>query len=139
MGFHRGLWWGLVGLHRVSQGICRVRDLRFFARRAFAMHPFNTVPAVLDPCQLSSIISEIPYSEPRTIALRSLIKLELGVLLVGSWDFNFLGFYMNHNREAKSLTFRKGFRSPPSEALNTKCPATPKPELYAQDPKGPQP
>ena len=23
-------------------------------------------------------------------------------------DFNFLGFYMNHNKEAKSLTFWKG-------------------------------
>ena len=22
-------------------------------------------------------------------------------------DFNFLGFYMNHNKEAKSLTFRR--------------------------------
>ena len=32
----------------------------------------------------------------------------LGVLLVGSWDFNFLGFYMNHNKEAKSLTFWRG-------------------------------
>ena len=29
----------------------------------------------------------------------------LGVLLVGSWDFTCLGFYMNHNEEAKSLTF----------------------------------
>ena len=32
----------------------------------------------------------------------------LGVLLVGSWDFNFLGFCMKHNKEAKSLTFRRG-------------------------------
>ena len=29
----------------------------------------------------------------------------LGVLLVGSWDFNFSGFYMNDSKEAKSLTF----------------------------------
>ena len=28
----------------------------------------------------------------------------LGVLLVGSLDFNFLGFYMNYNKEVKSLT-----------------------------------
>ena len=32
----------------------------------------------------------------------------LGVLLVGSWDFNFWGFYMNSNKSAKSLTFRRG-------------------------------
>ena len=29
----------------------------------------------------------------------------LGVLLVGSLDLDFLGFYMNHNKEARSLTF----------------------------------
>ena len=32
----------------------------------------------------------------------------LGVLLVGYEDFNFLGVYMNHNKEAKSLTFWRG-------------------------------
>ena len=32
----------------------------------------------------------------------------LGVLLVGSQDFNVLGFYMNHNNEARSLTFWRG-------------------------------
>ena len=32
----------------------------------------------------------------------------LGVLLVGALDFNFSGFYMNYNKEAKSLTFRRG-------------------------------
>ena len=32
----------------------------------------------------------------------------LGVLLVGSLDFNFWGFYMNYNEAAKSLTFRRG-------------------------------
>ena len=32
----------------------------------------------------------------------------LGVLLVGSWDFKFLGFYMNYNKEATGLTFRRG-------------------------------
>ena len=37
----------------------------------------------------------------------------LGVPLVGSWDFNFLGFYINYNKEAKSLTFRGGVRSRP--------------------------
>ena len=31
----------------------------------------------------------------------------LGVLLVDSEDFNFLGFYMNYKKEAKSLTFRR--------------------------------
>ena len=37
-------------------------------------------------------------------------RISLGVLLVGSLDFNFLGFYMNYNKEAKikSLTFRRG-------------------------------
>ena len=32
----------------------------------------------------------------------------LGILLVGSLDFNFWGFYINCNKEAKSLTFRRG-------------------------------
>ena len=32
-------------------------------------------------------------------------------------DFNFLGFYMNYNKEAKSLTFRRG--SEVSQALFT--------------------
>ena len=32
----------------------------------------------------------------------------LGVLLVGSWDFNFLGSFMNYNQEAKALTSRRG-------------------------------
>ena len=32
----------------------------------------------------------------------------LGFLLVGSSDFTCLGFYMNYNKEAKSLTFRRG-------------------------------
>ena len=32
----------------------------------------------------------------------------LGVLVADSLDFNFLGFYMNYNKEAKSLTFRRG-------------------------------
>ena len=40
--------------------------------------------------------------------LRELPELSLGVLLVGSWDFNFLGFYINSNRDAKSLTFWRG-------------------------------
>ena len=34
--------------------------------------------------------------------------LFLGVLLVGSQDFNCLGFDMNYNKEAKSLTFWRG-------------------------------
>ena len=32
----------------------------------------------------------------------------LGVLPVGSEDFNFLGFYMNSVNETKSLTFSRG-------------------------------
>ena len=32
----------------------------------------------------------------------------LGILLVGSLDFNLLGFYMSCTEEAKSLTFRRG-------------------------------
>ena len=31
-----------------------------------------------------------------------------GVVLVGSYDFYFLCFYMKHNKEAKSLTFWRG-------------------------------
>ena len=38
----------------------------------------------------------------------TLLPHNLGVLLVGSLDFNFLGFYMNYSKEAKSLTFRRG-------------------------------
>ena len=30
------------------------------------------------------------------------------VFLVGSWDFNFLGFHMNYNKETKSFTFWRG-------------------------------
>ena len=32
----------------------------------------------------------------------------LSVLLVGSSDFNFLGFYMKYNKETKSLTLWRG-------------------------------
>ena len=32
----------------------------------------------------------------------------LGILLVGSLDFNFLGFYMSCTKEAKGLTSRRG-------------------------------
>ena len=35
----------------------------------------------------------------------------LGILLVVSWDFNFLVFYMNYSKEAKSLTFRRGSKA----------------------------
>ena len=31
----------------------------------------------------------------------------LGVLPVGSQDFNFWGFYMHHSKEAKRFTFRR--------------------------------
>ena len=41
----------------------------------------------------------------------------LGVLLVGSSDFNFLGFYMKHNKETESFNFLEGFRSQPSGCL----------------------
>ena len=35
--------------------------------------------------------------------------ISLGVvLLVGSWDLNFLGFYMDQNKDAKGLTVRRG-------------------------------
>ena len=33
---------------------------------------------------------------------------DLGVLLLGSLDFNFWGFYMTYNKEARSLAFRRG-------------------------------
>ena len=39
---------------------------------------------------------------------RRALLSNLGVLLVGSLDLNFLGFYMNYNKKAKSLTFRRG-------------------------------
>ena len=32
----------------------------------------------------------------------------LGVLQVGFFDFDFLGFYMTYSKEAKSLTVRRG-------------------------------
>ena len=42
-------------------------------------------------------------------ALPKLPKFQiLGVLLVGSLDFNFWGSYMTYNKEAQSLTFRRG-------------------------------
>ena len=39
-----------------------------------------------------------------TIILTTTLMMSLGVLLVGSLDVNFWGFYMNYNKEAKSLT-----------------------------------
>ena len=44
--------------------------------------------------------------------LQTVNLLKVDLVLAFFWlalrDFNFLGFYMNHNKGAKSLTFRRG-------------------------------
>ena len=45
----------------------------------------------------------------------------LGVLLVDSSDFNFLGFYMSYNKEAKSLTFWRGLEVSQGTASRCQC------------------
>ena len=64
------------------------------------MYMFNPIPTMNQVGYTPKLCLQDPEPEPETYKLQ-LPEAYLGVLLVGSQDFNFWGFSMSYNTEEK--------------------------------------